>query len=78
MRKGSGKGSGFLVDCIKFWLLNIGSQERVAIVANIFPVVFLNHRNAGSGLFGNPLLITAQRQRDADKSVSRVVERARS
>lgn len=59
-RKGSGKGSGFLLDCCYFWLLNVSPQQRVTIVADVLSVVLLNHGDAGSGLLGYPFLITAQ------------------
>jgi hypothetical protein len=62
VQKGSGKGSGFLLNRSKFWLLHVGAEQRVAIIADLLSIVLLNHGDARSGLLCDPLLVAAECQ----------------
>ena len=51
--------------------LNVFHQKR--IITDVAPVVLLNHGDARSRLFGNPILVTAKRQDNWNECVSGVV-----
>ena len=60
--KVSGKVPVFCWISSRFGRSTWALKQRVAVIPNILSVVLLNHRDTGSSLLGNPLLITAQCQ----------------